>query len=201
MRLRGVDCRANIASSATAFSPFGKRRMRRSPSFARVGQCCASCSSRAHWTDGAGDGGCPRGLGGREPGSRRSGGRRPRLGWLGEAPRASAANVPAIQMLHLEGFDGPMDLLLDLAERQRIDWGRMSILALAEQFVAALERLSDCVAIERRADWLVMATRLVLWSVHVSQAAAQNGGCTSAGTGQRTQAIRLDNRPPRLTPR
>ena len=65
-------------------------------------------------------------------------------------------------MLHLEGFDGPMDLLLDLAERQRIDWGRMSILALAEQFVAALEQLADRVPIERRADWLVMATRFVL---------------------------------------
>jgi segregation and condensation protein A len=72
------------------------------------------------------------------------------------------ADVPIVPMLHLEGFDGPMDLLLDLAERQRIDWGRMSILALAEQFVAALEQLADRVAIERRADWLVMATRLVL---------------------------------------
>jgi segregation and condensation protein A len=65
-------------------------------------------------------------------------------------------------VLHLDGFDGPLDLLLDLAERQRIDLGRMSVLALAEQFVAALEQLRDRVAIERRADWLVMATRLVL---------------------------------------
>jgi segregation and condensation protein A len=73
-----------------------------------------------------------------------------------------ATGSPAVPMLHLEGFDGPMDLLLDLAERQRIDWGRMSILALAEQFVAALEQLADRVAIERRANWLVMATRLVL---------------------------------------
>ena len=55
-----------------------------------------------------------------------------------------------------------MDLLLDLVERQRIDWGRMSILALAGQFVAAPERLADCVATERRADWLVIATRVVL---------------------------------------
>jgi segregation and condensation protein A len=70
--------------------------------------------------------------------------------------------MPAVPMLHLDGFDGPMDLLLDLAERQRIDWGRMSILTLAEQFVAALEQLADRVPIERRADWLVMATRLVL---------------------------------------
>jgi segregation and condensation protein A len=65
-------------------------------------------------------------------------------------------------VLHLEGFDGPMDLLLDLAERQQIDVGRLSMLALAEQFVAALARFGDRVAIERRADWLVMATRLLL---------------------------------------
>ena len=76
--------------------------------------------------------------------------------------RMPPASVPTIPMLHLAGFDGPMELLLDLAERQRIDWGRMSILALAEQFVAALKQLADHVAIERRADWLVMATRLVL---------------------------------------
>jgi segregation and condensation protein A len=74
----------------------------------------------------------------------------------------SPLRVPAIPVLHLEGFDGPMDLLLDLAERQRIDFGRMSILALAEQFVAAMAQFGDRVTIERRADWLVMATRLVL---------------------------------------
>jgi chromatin segregation and condensation protein Rec8/ScpA/Scc1 (kleisin family) len=28
---------------------------------------------------------------------------------------------PAIPMLHLDGFDGPMDLLLDVAELRRID--------------------------------------------------------------------------------
>ncbi len=70
--------------------------------------------------------------------------------------------LPEIPVLHLDGFDGPMDLLLDLAERQRIDFGGMSILALAEQFVAAMQRLADKVTIERRADWLVLATRLVL---------------------------------------
>jgi segregation and condensation protein A len=55
-----------------------------------------------------------------------------------------------------------MDLLLDLAERQRVDLGQMSILALAEQFAAALEQLGDRVPIERQADWVVLATRLVL---------------------------------------
>lgn len=75
-------------------------------------------------------------------------------------PRATGA--PAAPMLHLDGFDGPMDLLLDLVERQRIDLARMSMLLLVEQFLAASEQLRDRVPIERRADWLVMATRLVL---------------------------------------
>jgi len=55
-----------------------------------------------------------------------------------------------------------MDLLLDLAERQRIDLGRISIQALAEQFTAALEHLATSVPLEHRAEWLVLATRLVL---------------------------------------
>ncbi len=73
--------------------------------------------------------------------------------------RRPPADIPT---LHLDGFDGPMDLLLDLAERQRINLGQMSILALAEQFAAALEALGGRVPIERRADWVVLATRLVL---------------------------------------
>ena len=70
--------------------------------------------------------------------------------------------VPSMPVLHLDGFDGPMDVLLDLAERQRIDLGRMSVQALAEQFVAAMEQLAGRVKLEQRADWLVLATRLVL---------------------------------------
>jgi segregation and condensation protein A len=70
--------------------------------------------------------------------------------------------VPSMPVLHLDGFDGPMDLLLDLAERQRIDLGRISVRALAEQFVAEMERVAAHVPVERRADWVVLATRLVL---------------------------------------
>jgi segregation and condensation protein A len=84
------------------------------------------------------------------------------LAWDDWEGRVLATGMPATPLLHLDGFDGPMDLLLDLAERQKIDFGRMSILALAEQFVAAMARFGDSVLIERRADWLVMATRLVL---------------------------------------
>jgi segregation and condensation protein A len=80
----------------------------------------------------------------------------------GDLPAERQAPLPAMPVLHLDGFDGPMDLLLDLAERQLIDLGKMSILALAEQFVALMQDMVGRVAIERRADWLVLATRLVV---------------------------------------
>lgn len=73
-----------------------------------------------------------------------------------------SAPLPVSPVLHLDGFDGPMDLLLNLAERQRIDFGRISVLGLAEQFSDAMERFAAQVPLERRADWLVLATRLVL---------------------------------------
>jgi len=72
------------------------------------------------------------------------------------------AVVPSMPVLHLDGFDGPMDLLLHLAEKQMIDLGRMSILDLVEQFDAIVRELAAKVAIERRADWTVLAARLVL---------------------------------------
>jgi chromatin segregation and condensation protein Rec8/ScpA/Scc1 (kleisin family) len=45
-----------------------------------------------------------------------------------------------------------MDLLVDLAERQRIDFDRMSIIDLADQFAAATARFAGQVLLERGAD-------------------------------------------------
>ena len=70
--------------------------------------------------------------------------------------------APATPLLHLDGYDGPMELLLDLAGRQRVDLGRLSILGLIGQFLDELDGRLRQVAIERRADWLVTASRLVL---------------------------------------
>ena len=70
--------------------------------------------------------------------------------------------TPASPMFHLDGFEGPMDLLLDLAERQRIDLGQLSFADLAGQFVAECEGRLRGMPLERRADWLVMAARLLL---------------------------------------
>ena len=46
--------------------------------------------------------------------------------------------VPDTPELHLEGFDGSLDLLLDLAERERIDLSRLSVVDMTDQFLAAM---------------------------------------------------------------
>jgi segregation and condensation protein A len=90
---------------------------------------------------------------------------------------------PAIPELHLDGFDGPMDMLLDLAERQLVDLGKMSILDLALQFAAALEQLAGRVPIERRADWVVLATRLVLLRTRLLFPASPEAAADAAREG------------------
>ena len=62
-------------------------------------------------------------------------------------------------LVDVEGFEGPLDLLLALARTQKVDLARISILALAEQyleFVNAARRLR----LELAADYLVMAAWL-----------------------------------------
>jgi segregation and condensation protein A len=57
------------------------------------------------------------------------------------------------------GFEGPLDLLLELARRQKVDLARVSILALAEQYLAFIERVRH-MRLEIAADYLVMAAWL-----------------------------------------
>ena len=68
---------------------------------------------------------------------------------------------PVVPEFHIEGFDGPLDLLLDLAERQRLDLGVLSIADLAAQFVAEAERLAQTTPLMQRADWVIWIARLV----------------------------------------
>jgi segregation and condensation protein A len=62
-------------------------------------------------------------------------------------------------VLRLEGFEGPMDLLLDLARSQKVDLARISILSLVDQYLAVIEGASR-IRLELAADWLVMAAWL-----------------------------------------
>jgi segregation and condensation protein A len=61
--------------------------------------------------------------------------------------------------LHLDGFEGPLDLLLELARGQKVDLARISILHLVEQYLAVMEGARQ-VRLELAADWLVMAAWL-----------------------------------------
>jgi segregation and condensation protein A len=62
-------------------------------------------------------------------------------------------------LLDLDGFDGPIDLLLSLARDQKVDLTKISILALAEQYLAFIERARR-IRLELAADYLVMAAWL-----------------------------------------
>lgn len=62
-------------------------------------------------------------------------------------------------VIDVEGFEGPLDLLLVLAQRQKVDLRRISVLQLAEQYLAAIARAQD-LRLELAADWLVMAAWL-----------------------------------------
>ncbi|APH54554.1 Segregation and condensation protein ScpA [Granulibacter bethesdensis] len=62
-------------------------------------------------------------------------------------------------LLRLEGFEGPLDLLLELARGQKVDLATISILSLVEQFLAVVEGVR-AVRLELAADWLVMAAWL-----------------------------------------
>jgi segregation and condensation protein A len=62
-------------------------------------------------------------------------------------------------LLSLDGFDGPLDLLLDLARAQKVDLARISILSLVDQYLAIIEGARE-IRLELAADWLVMAAWL-----------------------------------------
>jgi segregation and condensation protein A len=69
-----------------------------------------------------------------------------------------AADEPSL-MVDVEGFEGPLDLLLTLARQQKVDLAKISILALADQYLAFIEEARK-MRLELAADYLVMAAWL-----------------------------------------
>ncbi|MCR9256086.1 MAG: segregation/condensation protein A [Alphaproteobacteria bacterium] len=73
--------------------------------------------------------------------------------------RIPQVHIGAQLVLDLDGFEGPIDVLLSLARDQKVDIAKISILELAEQylvFVREAQRLN----LELAADYLVMAAWL-----------------------------------------
>jgi segregation and condensation protein A len=69
------------------------------------------------------------------------------------------AGEPQQLVLELDGYEGPIDLLLTLAREQKVDLGKISILALADQYLAFIARQRS-LRLEIVADYLVMAAWL-----------------------------------------
>jgi segregation and condensation protein A len=63
--------------------------------------------------------------------------------------------------VHLPGFDGPLDLLLHLIERNQLEITMISLVAVTDQFIAYL-RTWDEPPMPRLAEFVAMAARLLL---------------------------------------
>ncbi|NNC36581.1 MAG: segregation/condensation protein A [Hyphomonadaceae bacterium] len=70
-----------------------------------------------------------------------------------------AADEGRALILDIDGYEGPLHLLLELARMQKVDLARISILELAEQYIAFIKSAQD-LRIELAADYLVMASWL-----------------------------------------
>jgi len=103
--------------------------------------------------------------------------------WEGVAERAISDPTLTVDV---EGFEGPLDLLLELARRQKVDLARISILALADQYLSFIEQARR-LRIEIAADYLVMAAWLAYLKSKLLLPEAQPG--SDEPTGEEMAAI------------
>jgi len=78
---------------------------------------------------------------------------------LTEALGAERGSTEPAMIVDVEGFEGPLDLLLALARQQKVDLAKISILALADQYLVFVEEARK-LRLELAADYLVMAAWL-----------------------------------------
>ncbi|MGH1457064.1 MAG: segregation and condensation protein A [Alphaproteobacteria bacterium] len=81
--------------------------------------------------------------------------------WNGQVQNDShniGDNVDAL-LLNIDGYEGPMDLLLDLARNQKVDLATISILQLVRQYLVFIDRAKER-NLELAAEYLVMAAWL-----------------------------------------
>ncbi|MEO5597935.1 MAG: ScpA family protein [Novosphingobium sp.] len=76
-----------------------------------------------------------------------------------EGPAATSSPEDRALYLELDGWEGPLDLLLDLARRQKVDLRRISILELVDQYLGYIDHAEE-LRLELAADYLVMAAWL-----------------------------------------
>ncbi|HEY1632156.1 MAG TPA: ScpA family protein [Rhizomicrobium sp.] len=76
-----------------------------------------------------------------------------------EALEAAAVPPEEALVVAVDGFEGPLDLLLSLARDQKVDLAKISVLKLADQYLEFIERAKR-INLELAADYLVMAAWL-----------------------------------------
>jgi len=107
-----------------------------------------------------------------------------------EADRAESE--PAM-IVDVEGFEGPLDLLLALARQQKVDLAKISILALADQYLSFIEEARK-LRLELAADYLVMAA----WLAYLKSRLLLPEPAPGEGPSAEDMAMALANRLRRL---
>ncbi|MFD1193751.1 segregation and condensation protein A [Seohaeicola saemankumensis] len=82
-----------------------------------------------------------------------------RDGPMGAAGSVAERLAAEALIVDVEGFEGPLDLLLTLSRTQKVDLRKISVLQLARQYLAFVER-AKALRLELAADYLVMAAWL-----------------------------------------
>ena len=96
-------------------------------------------------------------------------------------------------IIEVDGFEGPLDLLLALARNQKVDIAKISVLQLADQYLAFMESARNR-RLELAADYLVMAAWLIYFKSRLVLPQAETG----AGPGADEMAAALRWRLQRL---
>jgi len=76
-----------------------------------------------------------------------------------DPPRTQSVNEADALLLNIDGFEGPIDVLLELARNQKVDLLQISILQLVRQYLGFMERAKE-LNLDLAAEYLVMAAWL-----------------------------------------
>ncbi len=115
--------------------------------------------------------------------------------WESEKPEGNSFDVVAddqLLVVDVDGFEGPLDLLLELSRRQKVDLAKISILELANQYLAFIDEVQK-LRIELAADYLVMAAWLAYLKskllIPVTEEEGLNGEELAAQLAHRLQRL------------
>jgi segregation and condensation protein A len=106
---------------------------------------------------------------------------------------ADRGTTEPAMIVDVEGFEGPLDLLLTLARNQKVDLAKISILALADQYLTFIEAARK-LRLELAADYLVMAA----WLAYLKSRLLLPEAAPGEGPSAEDMALALANRLRRL---